>query len=247
MVDGGWIVKGATALIARGIGTRSTRDIDIYRADTPANAEADLRSALHVDIDDGFRFELGPTQPVGDGAGMTLQVDAFIGVTLWARFHIDLVGSDLRMTGQPESVPALAKLDRPGFVQGDYLAYPLVDHVADKVAAIYETHGDGNYPSSRYKDLVDLVSIAQGSSVDAATQIKAVHSEFARRGLRLPSDFAVPDTNDWPRGYAREARQLSSTVPGSLAEAVAIVSKFLNPLLDGTAIGNWNATQQAWL
>ncbi|MGH3273453.1 MAG: hypothetical protein ACRDNZ_03900 [Streptosporangiaceae bacterium] len=31
LVDGSWIVKGATALLARDIGVRSTIDIDVYR------------------------------------------------------------------------------------------------------------------------------------------------------------------------------------------------------------------------
>ena len=32
LVDDGWVVKGAAALIARGIGVRATIDVDIYRA-----------------------------------------------------------------------------------------------------------------------------------------------------------------------------------------------------------------------
>jgi len=32
LVDQGWIVKGATALLARDIGVRGTIDIDVYRA-----------------------------------------------------------------------------------------------------------------------------------------------------------------------------------------------------------------------
>ena len=31
LVDGSWIVKGAAALLARGIGVRATIDIDVYR------------------------------------------------------------------------------------------------------------------------------------------------------------------------------------------------------------------------
>jgi hypothetical protein len=32
-----------------------------------------------------------------------------IGVTVWVEFHVDLIGSDLRMTGKPEDVPPLAR------------------------------------------------------------------------------------------------------------------------------------------
>jgi hypothetical protein len=39
------------------------------------------------------------------------------------------------MTGQPDDVPPLARGVIPEVDQRGYRAYPLVDHVADKVAA----------------------------------------------------------------------------------------------------------------
>ena len=45
LVDGGWIVKGATALLARDIGVRGSLDVDIYRKAAREVAEADLRRA----------------------------------------------------------------------------------------------------------------------------------------------------------------------------------------------------------
>jgi hypothetical protein len=50
----------------------------------------------------------------------------------------------------------------------EHRAYPLVDHVADKVAAMFELHGEKCAPSTRYRDLVDLVAIVISASVDAA-------------------------------------------------------------------------------
>jgi hypothetical protein len=44
---------------------------------------------------------------------------------------------------------------------------PLIDHVADKVAATYERYGETRMPSTRYRDLVDLISIVTGTSVPA--------------------------------------------------------------------------------
>jgi len=62
-LDGDWVVKGATALMARNLGTRGTLDIDVYREMSLAVAEADLRHAAAVDIGDRFRFEIGTPQP----------------------------------------------------------------------------------------------------------------------------------------------------------------------------------------
>ena len=44
-VDDGWVVKGATALLARDIGVRATIDVDVYREAARDVAEADLRVA----------------------------------------------------------------------------------------------------------------------------------------------------------------------------------------------------------
>lgn len=43
--DRNWVVKGATALMARELGSRGTLDIDLYREISLAAAEADLRGA----------------------------------------------------------------------------------------------------------------------------------------------------------------------------------------------------------
>src|SRR5256885_1787902 len=55
LADGGWIVKGAVALLARGIGVRATAGIDLYRASARAVAETDLRLAAAVGMGDWFR------------------------------------------------------------------------------------------------------------------------------------------------------------------------------------------------
>src|SRR5438132_4554859 len=60
LIDDGWIVKGATALLARDLGVRGSLDIDVYRAVTQPIAEADARRAAALDIGDWFRFEIGP-------------------------------------------------------------------------------------------------------------------------------------------------------------------------------------------
>lgn len=168
MLDGEWIVKGAVALLARDIGVRSSLDIDLYRAKAADAAEQDLRTATSRDIGDRFRFEIGPREPVSDDAkAVRFKVDAYIGNQRWERFPIDLVGSDLHMRGEPDDVPAIVQIDMPELQQKGYRAYPLVDHIADKVAATFDLYGSSRQPSTRYRDLVDLVAIARGATVHA--------------------------------------------------------------------------------
>lgn len=247
LVDEGWIIKGATALLARDIGVRGTIDIDLYRDVAGEIADADLRQAAAVDIDDWFRFEIGQPRPLAGTGGARLPVRAFVGNTEWAAFHVDLVGQDLRMTGDPEDVPPLARVVMPDVEQHGYRAYPLVDHVADKVCAIFERHGPTGTPSTRYRDLVDLVAIVLAAAVEAEPQLTALRSEAQRRGMQLHGRFAVPDRGLWESGYAAEAGRSLLSIARTLDEAVATVAPFLDPLLDGTARGRWEPRNARWI
>jgi len=74
------------------------------------------------------------------------------------------------MTGDPGDVPPLARVVMHDVHQHGYRAYPLADHVADKACAIFERHGPTGTPSTRYKDLVDLVAIVLSAPVEAGGQ-----------------------------------------------------------------------------
>lgn len=247
-----WILKGATAMLARLQGiARHTTDIDLFS--TAANldeAEAALRACAAIDLGDWFRFELGPGHLIEpqDTKALRIPVVAYIGATEFVTFHVDLV-TDLQMTGVPEAVPSLVQIDVPGLTTIPYRAYPAVDHIADKVCAIFEKHirASGQIDvSSRYRDLADIVVFAHTTTVGAAQLLSAVRSEAKRRSIELPEKFGVPDSADWPAGYARVAHDVPSLVERDLAAAVATASRFLDPILSGQARGDWDATSQSW-
>lgn len=245
--DNEWIVKGATALLARSLGVRATIDLDLYRRGTLETSEEALRAAAATDAGDWFRFEIGPGQAVADGAvAVRVPVTALIGATRWAQFHVDIVGPGVRITAEPDDVPPLIADPTSDSGQRPYRAYPLVDHVADKIAAILATYGDQRRPSTRYKDLVDLVAIVRTTRLDARAQARALASEAQRRGIELPARFGVPDEGLWTRGYAAEAARSLLLDAGSLDEALAIARPFVDRLLVGTAQGVWDPVIGRW-
>jgi hypothetical protein len=210
-------------------------------------AERDLRTALDRDASDWFRFEAGHSRPIADGtAGLRVPVLAAIGATTWARFHIDVVAEGVQMTGTPEHVPALTEIAMPGLEQPGYRAYPLVDHIADKTCAIIERQALGQRPSTRFKDLVDLVTLTDNVRTNAAAQRDALTSEATRRQITLPTGFDVPDVALWKPGYAAEARRAVRPTARNLNDALAHVRPYLDPLLDGSATGTWNPSQRRW-
>lgn len=246
-VDEGWVVKGATALLARDLGVRASIDVDLFRAAALEVAERELREAAALDLGDWFAFEVDAAQQVGDGAAsLRVPIRTLIGPTDWARFHADLVGNEVTMTGAPEQMPALARVTMPDVKQRGYRVYPLVDHVADKIAATFDRYGKSRSPSTRYKDLIDLVAIASAASVDAEAQIVALRSEAKRRSIALPAAFTVPDREVWKRGYEAEATRSLLEVAATLEEALKLMARFANPVLDGSACGAWDPGATTW-
>ena len=153
------------------------------------------------------------------------------------------------MTAAPEAVPPLVAVEIPGLLRVDYRAYPLVDHIADKVCACLETHmraGGTVTASSRYKDLVDLVLIARTQRPVAAELRRALLSETGRRGIGVPVEFVAPGPL-WPAGYEAKAAEVPGLGElGRFPNALALVKRMLDPVLVGTAVGQWDPERAAW-
>jgi len=246
-----WVLKGATALLARLHGAaRHTLDVDLYRPDARLDeAEDALRQAASIDLDDFFRFTLEPGRRIAVGrTTLRVPVTAYLGATEFARFHVDLVAG-LEMTGVPEDAAPLVPVELPGVVSVRYRVYPIADHIADKVCALLEVHPRVGRPaqaSTRYRDLADLVVIAHTQAVRGPELARALASEAARRGIELPSTFATPDAAGWVSGYARVARDAPGLAERDLEAARAKVKRFLDPVLAGNATGSWSPSRQRW-
>jgi hypothetical protein len=99
------------------------------------------------DLGDQFRFTIGPGRLIAQ-VGRTLRVPvvAFVGASEFASFRVDLVAG-LTMTGVPERVRPIVAIDLPGLLRTPYRAYPVVDHIADKVCALLEVHQRSGCPA----------------------------------------------------------------------------------------------------
>jgi len=242
-----WILKGGISMLAR-LGTaRHSADVDLAAiAATPAASLVALSEVVSADLGDFFGFKLAkPTNLVQGIDGVRVPVTANLGPRLYESFHVDLVTA-ATMTGPAEIVPAIADPGVPGLVRPDYRIYPLADSVADKICAIIERHN--GLPSTRFRDLVDLVLVSRSRAVDARALCIALNSERRRRALADSSRFDVPDREMWETGYARVAAR----APGldgfrTLHEALAVVTPFVDPIVTGgRTAGRWNPATGDW-
>jgi len=246
-----WVLKGATALLARlGGEARHSVDIDLYdQSGVLDEAESALNTAAALDVGDQFRFVLAPGRHmVEQGIALRVPVTAYLGVSEFANFNVDLV-VNTGMTGVPEQADPLVAVNVPGVPQTKYRIYPLADHVADKVFAIIERHprvGGPAIVSSRYRDLADLVVIAHRETLEAAALRRALRAQSDRRRMGVPNELTVPDNGEWRAGYVRVARDVPGIDEKDYDSAVAAARRFIDPVLKGSADGHWVPDRQEW-
>lgn len=136
------------------------------------------------------------------------------------------------------------RLAMPRLTSTDCRLYPVVDQIADKVSATVADYA--GKPSSREKDLVDLVILALTHDVDARSLGSAVETEARRRGLEPISALTIP--TGWGARYKKE---IGSTPYGrgfgTVEAAVGLMRKFLDPVLNGrVTAGIWSHASLKW-
>lgn len=251
--DGDWVLKGGTALLARIRSARHSKDIDLYRqSGTLESALTELARVTELDLHDHFRFVItGPPAITNERPGQpaspvaTVPTDAYAGVRLISTFKVDLVTGAI-ITETPDRVPATPPVALPGLPSSDYLVYPMVDHIADKVCATVETHGATNASSTRVRDLVDLVVIARTQIVDAASLRRAIEAERLHRNLKPITHYVTPP--GWSHQYAKLARPVPACARHQTYQlAIDLVSRFLDPVLArAQTSGMWQPDAGGW-
>jgi len=240
-----WVLKGGAGMLARlPSRARHTQDIDLFFHGEVVAASDDLLVAADTDLGDFFSFSIEPAQELaGANRGKRFAVTGYVGAKQFAQFGIDVVVAS-NMTGQPDSMEHLSPIPIDGLATADYRVYPIVDHIADKHAAMLDTYG-GDRPSTRFRDLVDLVLIAITQRPTAVELRAALLSEYAQRGLAAPAEVTLPSAA-WHDGYAKVVGGAPSLDQRTAEAGLAVVKKMLDPVLGGLATGTWDPDGLVW-
>ncbi|RSD26423.1 nucleotidyl transferase AbiEii/AbiGii toxin family protein [Amycolatopsis eburnea] len=254
---GRWVLKGGQALLVRWPAARYSTDIDLLGdQDSTDEAVAALIEAAGVELDDHilFRHQKTTDQPHPDRPTRTVYFRAMFGnVELRRDVKVDVVVSG----HLPRGAVVVEPLDAPFNVECDVWPevrmFPLEDHVAEKICAMYEKHRIAGNDSTRYKDLADLAIIALNSPFDGAMLHATLLEEVHRRRdrgmvLELPATFTVPNSA-WRAGYseiAKKVRELPSEL-NTFAGVQPLMDAFLTPLLKPTPpSGSWTPQTRRW-
>lgn len=255
-----WILLGGNALLIRTGTGRFTQDIDLARESewkTTEDARAELQSLADASADrDPFSFVIVSVEPHSDpdpyGYGAKTakaRVQALLGTQAFETFTIDL--TERRHLDAPvDQVPLRAIIDHDTLADLPSVpTTPLENHLADKVCAMYERHGSaGDSPSTRYRDLADIVRILDAGPIDAARLKEVLDRESGRRRTTLPSRMEAP-AEEWRTAFPRQARTFAE-YPSKLYELEASLDETrpcLDPILSGERTsGTWDREKRTW-
>lgn len=243
-----WILKGAMALHFRlAARFRTTRDMDLGRWDDERAATDDLVAAEKVDLGDHFRFAVVRTDKLDqllEGAAVRYHVSAYLAGRRFEELTLDIGFGD-PLTVEPER---LRGPDLLGFAEIDPTevpTLPLEPHVAEKLHAYTRSYA-GAHPSTRTKDLIDLVLIPSLFPFQAGRLRTALQTTFGARSTHpLPASLPPP-----PPGWGTAYRKLAAEVglPPEVATGHHQAALFLDPLLGGSVADDarWDPGALTW-
>ncbi len=237
-----WVLKGGLALQLRlREHARATQDMDLLFRQPSAYGEihdALVSAALH-NLMDWFSFEVA--RPARDDY-LRFPVQSLLDGRLFETFHID-VGIGDPLIESPDMLTAPSLLEFAGIAPTQIPSYPLSQQIAEKVHALTRRYASGE--SSRVRDWVDILLMAQWQGLRAEKLHQAVQATFAARGTHsLPGQMPSPPAS-WSRPFRRLCEQTGLEYT-SLEDADQAMRRFLDPVLSGQAAGPWNPVRWQW-
>lgn len=243
-----WTVLGGTALQYRTQQARPTRDADLAARDDITDLQGTLERASRRRPGEYGDFTIKVNPKKAHESNYQCTITYSIGGS-----RMSVAGVDITTTrALPDAVDvvtpeAVINIDDSAPTTA-VRVYPVADHIADKIGAMYQTYGSTNTePSTRPHDLADLVIISRNCPVDADELKSAIKREQRRRNAAIPNPLTLPNPQ-WRDTYADKAS--GPNVPrdaATLDDALSAAETFLRPLLEGKADGaRWNPDTHRW-
>lgn len=243
-----WVLTGGTALQYRSTEARPTADADLAFALEAAEAEATLRHALIPEPGEYGTFDLKLSRST-DSGNYTGRLAYNLAGQRFANASIDVnTTRPVDFTPDlltPDPLVTMPDLNPPPALR----VYPVHRHLADKLAAMYDTYGSsGQSPSTRPHDLADIVILSRSSVVDAPKLLSAVRQQESERKVTIPMPLRLPNP-EWAATYPKRVEE--TTLPLHLHDAHSALDaaeRFVSPVLTGKVVhGQWNPEQQQWV
>lgn len=225
--DDNWVLKGGFALEVRlGLDARATKDLDLAMLEDLDGVEAQdrLLDALEVDAGDGLSFQVSaPRTIASDDAGnpgWKFTVTSSLGGTVFASLRIDVVARSAEIAGAVGTIEVRPPILAERLSSTAMPAVDIAQHAAEKFHAMARTYA-GDRPSSRVKDLVDVVLLAEAGLLphpDLPGRLQTVW--HVRDGVKPPAELPEFPAS-WQTDYAAMAAEVDLPVDYSTARSTA--------------------------
>lgn len=218
-VDDDWVLKGGFSLEVRlGLRARATKDLDILRRGaapaSPLDLQDTLDAALEADLDDGFSFRVRLPRPTrledAEPSTWRVMVEVRYADAEYGTVAVDIVTLPGTISARADDLEPL-RIDP--IVVGkpfEMLALDVHRHAAEKFHAYARLYAYER-PSSRVKDLVDLVLLDESGLLDDARLGSALTAVFNERVTDLPTTLPDPP-GDWLAPYAALAADAGTDI-----------------------------------
>ncbi len=244
--SGRWLLKGGFALDLRlSERARATRDVDIDWQAAEEELFDTLIEATELGADDHFTFQVERTgtPPERLGGSHRFRVSASLAGRLFETFLLDVaLPSDPVDEHDTLTTPDL--LSFAGIAPVKVPAVPLERHIAEKLHAYTRRYGD-DQPSSRAKDLIDIVLMSELTSFKFDRLREVIVGVFeARATHELPPSVPAPP-REWTRPYRALAEEVGLDPDPTVGHRLA--STFLDPVLAAQrGFARWNIEALEW-
>ncbi len=244
--DGSWALKGGFALIARlGTDARATKDADATWRRSLEHWNTVLEEIVDCELGDCFEFEIGRPKPLaaeGPEGGLRYPVVARVDGRVFERIQLDVN----LLEGDPRPIERVVLSNLmafAGIAAAEVPMVPIAQRLAEKLHAYCRTY-DGK-PSSRARDLFDMLRIAQRITVPSTRELASVCREtFELRETTWPPALPSPPA-DWSGAWSGFVADHG--IPWTtLAEADDALRRLWGPVFSGSGAMVWNAESWDW-
>ncbi len=212
----------------------ATKDIDLAGADDEQTATIRLIAAQAIDLHDHFSFDVARTAALDEAEAfraVRYSVTAEVAGRRFEQFPVDVALNE-QPTTPSERLPIPSLLDFADIQPVEMPVIALEQHIAEKVHAYTATYGPQEQQSTRIKDLIDILLIADLATPHADRLHASLATTFSTRERQpLPTALPPPPTS-WARPYTSAAADVG--LPTDLGTAHAEAATFLDPILVGT-------------
>jgi hypothetical protein len=239
-----WLLKGGFALDLRlADRARATRDVDIeWRAAEDELADT-LLDAAALATDDFFTFaiERAGIPPERLGGAHRFRVTAGLAGRVFETFLLD-VGISAVPVEEHDTLTS----DLLAFAEVDPVEIPAIlleRHLGEKLHAYTRRYRD-DQPSSRAKDLIDIVLIRELERFELERLRREIIRVFEVREAQTPPSLPMP-----PREWVQPYRVLAEEVglDPALETGHQLAAEFLDPVLAGEmSLVRWDTESLAW-